>query len=79
MVNTRVINRRGMALHSSIRRLQLLGLHPAAVPQEAGYTYRLHRSSPTLANGVTDVQIVRKEGKSKVPSDHAPVLVDLKH
>lgn len=35
-------------------------------------------ASPTLAARVTDAQIVRDERKGKAPSDHAPVLIDVK-
>jgi exodeoxyribonuclease-3 len=35
-------------------------------------------ASPALAGRVTDAQIVREERKGKAPSDHAPVLIDVK-
>jgi exodeoxyribonuclease-3 len=35
-------------------------------------------ASPALAARVVDAQIVRDERKGKSPSDHAPVLVDLR-
>jgi exodeoxyribonuclease III len=35
-------------------------------------------ASPALAARVADAQIVRDERKGKAPSDHAPVLVDLR-
>lgn len=35
-------------------------------------------ASPTLADRVADAQIVREERKGKAPSDHAPVVVDLR-
>jgi exodeoxyribonuclease-3 len=35
-------------------------------------------ASPALAGRVTDAQIVREERKGKAPSDHAPVMVDLR-
>jgi exodeoxyribonuclease-3 len=35
-------------------------------------------ASPALANQVTHAEIVREERKGKSPSDHAPVLVDLR-
>jgi exodeoxyribonuclease-3 len=35
-------------------------------------------ASPALAGRVVDAQIVREERKGKAPSDHAPVLIDVR-
>ena len=68
----------GKAFHARPGRLHLLGLHPAAVPEATGMRIDFILASPALAGRVADAQIVREERKGKAPSDHAPVLVDLR-
>lgn len=48
-------------------------------PKRQGMRIDFILASPALAARVTDAQIVRDERKGKAPSDHAPVLVDLRH
>jgi exodeoxyribonuclease-3 len=47
-------------------------------PRRQGMRIDFILASPALAARVTDAQIVREERKGKAPSDHAPVLVDLR-
>jgi exodeoxyribonuclease-3 len=47
-------------------------------PKRQGMRIDFILASPALAARVTDAQIVRDERKGKSPSDHAPVLVDLR-
>ncbi len=47
-------------------------------PKRQGMRIDFILASPTLAARVTDAQIVREERKGKAPSDHAPVLIDVK-
>jgi exodeoxyribonuclease III len=47
-------------------------------PKNRGMRIDFILASPALANRVTDAQIVREERKGKAPSDHAPVLVDVR-
>ena len=47
-------------------------------PKRQGMRIDFILASPALATRVTDAQIVRDERKGKAPSDHAPVLVDVK-
>ena len=47
-------------------------------PKRQGMRIDLILASPALAGRVADAQIVRDERKGKAPSDHAPVLVDLR-
>ena len=47
-------------------------------PKRQGMRIDFILASPALASRVTAAQIVRDERKGKAPSDHAPVLVDLK-
>jgi exodeoxyribonuclease-3 len=47
-------------------------------PKRQGMRIDFILASPALAARVTDAQIVREERKGKAPSDHAPVLVDLR-
>ena len=75
----RPIHRRGAAFHPGPRGLHLLGLHPAAVPEAdracASTSSSPHRRWPRR---VTHAEIVREERKGKAPSDHAPVLIDVR-
>ncbi|MBY0442438.1 MAG: exodeoxyribonuclease III [Mycobacteriaceae bacterium] len=47
-------------------------------PKKRGMRIDFILASPQLAGRVTDAQIVREERKGKAPSDHAPVLVELR-
>lgn len=47
-------------------------------PKKRGMRIDFILASPALAARVADAQIVRDERKGKAPSDHAPVLVDLR-
>ena len=47
-------------------------------PKRQGMRIDFILASPALAERVADAQIVREERKGKAPSDHAPVLVDLR-
>jgi exodeoxyribonuclease-3 len=47
-------------------------------PKRQGMRIDFIMASPAMAARVTDAQIVREERKGKAPSDHAPVLVDLR-
>jgi exodeoxyribonuclease-3 len=47
-------------------------------PKRQGMRIDFILASPALAAQVTDAQIAREERKGKAPSDHAPVLVDLR-
>jgi exodeoxyribonuclease-3 len=47
-------------------------------PKRQGMRIDFILGSPALAGRVADAQIVRDERKGKAPSDHAPVLVDLR-
>lgn len=47
-------------------------------PRREGMRIDFILASPALANQVTHAEIVREERKGKSPSDHAPVLVDLR-
>ncbi len=47
-------------------------------PKRQGMRIDFILASPALAARVTDAQIVRQERKGKAPSDHAPVLIDLR-
>ena len=47
-------------------------------PKRQGMRIDFILASPALAGRVADAQIVREERKGKAPSDHAPVLVDLR-
>ncbi|MBS4728471.1 exodeoxyribonuclease III [Mycobacterium sp. SM1] len=47
-------------------------------PKGRGMRIDFILASPALAARVTDAQIVREERKGKAPSDHAPVLVDVR-
>jgi exodeoxyribonuclease-3 len=47
-------------------------------PKRQGMRIDFILASPALAARVADAQIVREERKGKAPSDHAPVLVDLR-
>ncbi len=47
-------------------------------PKRQGMRIDFILGSPELAGRVVDAQIVREERKGKAPSDHAPVLVDLR-
>ena len=47
-------------------------------PKRQGMRIDFILGSPALAARVTDAQIVREERKGKAPSDHAPVLVDVR-
>lgn len=47
-------------------------------PKRQGMRIDFILASPRLAARVIDAQIVREERKGKAPSDHAPVLVDLR-
>src|ERR1700753_958441 len=47
-------------------------------PKKQGMRIDFILASPALAGRVADAQIVRDERKGKAPSDHAPVLVDLR-
>jgi exodeoxyribonuclease-3 len=47
-------------------------------PKRQGMRIDFILASPALAGRVADAQIVRDERKGKAPSDHAPVLVDLR-
>lgn len=48
-------------------------------PKRQGMRIDFILASPALAARVVDAQIVRDERKGKAPSDHAPVLVDLRN
>jgi exodeoxyribonuclease-3 len=48
-------------------------------PKKQGMRIDFILASPTLAARVADAQIVREERKGKAPSDHAPVLIDVRH
>jgi exodeoxyribonuclease III len=48
-------------------------------PKKQGMRIDFILGSPALAQRVTGAQIVRDERKGKAPSDHAPVLVDLRN
>jgi exodeoxyribonuclease-3 len=47
-------------------------------PKGQGMRIDFILASPALAHRVVDAQIVRDERKGKAPSDHAPVMVDLR-
>src|ERR1700743_2709988 len=47
-------------------------------PKRQGMRIDFILASPALAGRVTDAQIVREERKGKAPSDHAPVVVELR-
>jgi exodeoxyribonuclease III len=47
-------------------------------PKKQGMRIDFILGSPALAGRVADAQIVREERKGKAPSDHAPVVVDLR-
>jgi exodeoxyribonuclease-3 len=47
-------------------------------PKNKGMRIDFILASPALADRVADAQIVRDERKCKAPSDHAPVVVDLR-
>ncbi|QLL09973.1 exodeoxyribonuclease III [Mycobacterium vicinigordonae] len=47
-------------------------------PKKQGMRIDFILGSPTLADKVMHAEIVRDERKGKAPSDHAPVLVDLR-
>ena len=47
-------------------------------PKNRGMRIDFNLASPALAQRVTHAEIVREERKGKTPSDHAPVLVELK-
>ena len=47
-------------------------------PKKQGMRIDFILASPALADRVVDAQIVRDERKGKAPSDHAPVVVDLR-
>jgi len=47
-------------------------------PKNRGMRIDFVLASPALASRVTDAQIVREERKGTAPSDHAPVLVDVR-
>ena len=47
-------------------------------PKRQGMRIDFILASPALAGRVADAQIVREERKGKAPSDHAPVLVDVR-
>lgn len=47
-------------------------------PKKQGMRIDFILASPALAGRVADAQIVREERKGKAPSDHAPVVVDLR-
>ncbi|MGH3635925.1 MAG: endonuclease/exonuclease/phosphatase family protein, partial [Mycobacterium sp.] len=47
-------------------------------PKGRGMRIDFILASPALARRVVDAQIVREERKGKAPSDHAPVLVDVR-
>ena len=47
-------------------------------PKKQGMRIDFILGSPALASRVVDAQIVREERKGKAPSDHAPVLVDVR-
>jgi exodeoxyribonuclease-3 len=47
-------------------------------PKKQGMRIDFILASPALAGRVTHAQIVREERKGKAPSDHAPVLVDVR-
>lgn len=59
------------------RRLHLLGLQAAALPQEGGHAHRLPAVLPALAARVQDAWIDRDERKGKGASDHAPVVIEI--
>jgi len=48
-------------------------------PKKQGMRIDFVLGSPALADRVTHAEVVREERKGKAPSDHAPVLVDLRH
>jgi exodeoxyribonuclease-3 len=47
-------------------------------PKKQGMRIDFILGSPALTERVVDAQIVREERKGKAPSDHAPVVVDLR-
>jgi exodeoxyribonuclease-3 len=47
-------------------------------PKKQGMRIDFILGSPALADRVTHAEIVREERKGKAPSDHAPVLVDVR-
>jgi exodeoxyribonuclease-3 len=47
-------------------------------PKKQGMRIDFILASPALATRVADAQIVRDERKGKAPSDHAPVLIDVR-
>jgi exodeoxyribonuclease-3 len=47
-------------------------------PKDRGMRIDFILASPALAARVTGAQVVREERKGKAPSDHAPVLVDVR-
>jgi exodeoxyribonuclease III len=47
-------------------------------PKRQGMRIDFILASPSLAGRVVDAQIVREERKGKAPSDHAPVLIDVR-
>ncbi|MDT5134948.1 MAG: exodeoxyribonuclease, partial [Mycobacterium sp.] len=50
-----------------------------AFPKGRGMRIDFILGSPALAERVTHAEIVREERKGKAPSDHAPVLVELRN
>ena len=50
-----------------------------AFPKGRGMRIDFILGSPALAQRVTHAEIVREERKGKAPSDHAPVLVELRN
>jgi exodeoxyribonuclease-3 len=50
-----------------------------AFPKARGMRIDFILGSPALAQRVTHAEIVREERKGKAPSDHAPVLVELRN
>jgi len=47
-------------------------------PKNQGMRLDFILASPALAERVTHAQIVREERKGTAPSDHAPVLIDVR-
>ena len=72
------LRRRRPAARPGSRRLHLLGLPAARLPEEARHAHRLRpRLAVASPHGSTGAVIDREERKGKGASDHAPVVVEL--
>ena len=74
----RAIRRCGKAFHPGPGVYTYWDYTQLRFPKRQGMRIDFILASPALAARVTDAQIVREERKGKAPSDHAPVLVDVR-